>query len=71
VTDGPNTPLTDAKRRLMERLKTVDSATAPELAADPTQPQWDPARNAYIQWDPDGQRWMQYDDATQQWRPIS
>jgi predicted ArsR family transcriptional regulator len=34
VTDAPNTPLTDAKRRLMERLKMVDSATAPELAAE-------------------------------------
>lgn len=34
MTDAPNTPLTDAKRRLMERLKTVDSATAPELAAE-------------------------------------
>ena len=47
------------------------AAASPELAADPTQPQWDPARNAYIQWDPDGQRWLQYDDAAQQWRPIS
>lgn len=34
MTDGPHTPLTDAKRRLMERLKTLDSATAPELAAE-------------------------------------
>lgn len=34
MTDGPNTPLTDAKRRLLERLKTVDSATAPELATE-------------------------------------
>ena len=34
MTDAPNTPLTDAKRRLMERLKMVDSATAPELAAE-------------------------------------
>ena len=40
-------------------------------AADPTQPQWDAARNAYIQWDPVGQRWMQFDQATQQWGPIS
>lgn len=34
MTDAPNPPLTDAKRRLMERLKMVDSATAPELAAE-------------------------------------
>ncbi len=32
VTDATPTPLTDAKRRLLERLKMVDSATAPELA---------------------------------------
>lgn len=32
MTDGSNAPLTDAKRRLLERLKMVDSATAPELA---------------------------------------
>ncbi len=39
----------------------------PPAPVDPTQPQWDPARNAYIQWDPAGQRWMQFDQATQQW----
>jgi uncharacterized RDD family membrane protein YckC len=40
-------------------------------ASDPTQPQWDAARNAYIQWDPTGQTWLQFNDATQQWGPIS
>ena len=40
-------------------------------ASDPTQPQWDTARNAYIQWDPTGQVWLQFNDATQQWGPIS
>ena len=44
---------------------------APAPAPDPTQPQWDAQRNAYIQWDPTGQRWLQFDDATQQWRVIS
>jgi predicted ArsR family transcriptional regulator len=34
VTDAAISPLTDAKRRLMERLKMVDSATAPELATE-------------------------------------
>ena len=34
MVDGSNTALSDAKRRLMERLKMVDSATAPELAAE-------------------------------------
>jgi uncharacterized RDD family membrane protein YckC len=47
------------------------AASPPPAAADPTQPQWDNARNAYIQWDPVGQRWMQFDQATQQWGPIS
>jgi uncharacterized RDD family membrane protein YckC len=53
-------------------------AAAPDApAADPTaaapaagEPQWDPARNAYIQWDATQQVWLQFDDATQQWRPI-
>jgi uncharacterized RDD family membrane protein YckC len=42
------------------------------VAAPPTagEPQWDPARNAYIQWDAAQQKWLQFDDATQQWRPI-
>lgn len=46
------------------------SATPPP-PADPTQPQWDAARGAYIQWDQVGQRWMQFDQATQQWQPIA
>ena len=45
------------------------SATPPP-PADPTQPQWDADRRAYIQWDQIGQRWMQFDQATQEWRPI-
>jgi uncharacterized RDD family membrane protein YckC len=39
--------------------------------ADPTQPHWDAARNAYIQWDPVGRRWMQFDQATQQWGELT
>jgi uncharacterized RDD family membrane protein YckC len=35
------------------------------------QPQWDPARKAYLQWDPRHQHWLQFDDTTQEWRPIS
>jgi uncharacterized RDD family membrane protein YckC len=37
----------------------------------PGEPQWDPARNAYIQWDAASQQWLQWYDADQQWRPIS
>jgi uncharacterized RDD family membrane protein YckC len=35
------------------------------------EPQWDPARKAYIQWDPRRQAWLQYDDDAKEWRPIS
>ena len=52
-------------------LTPSDTRAGSGCPVDPTQPQWDPARNAYIQWDPAGQRWMQFDQATQQWRPIS
>jgi uncharacterized RDD family membrane protein YckC len=34
------------------------------------QPQWDPARQAYLQWDPHHQTWLQFDDASGEWRPI-
>ena len=45
----------------------------PEQAAAPSgsEPQWDPARNAYIQWDAAQGTWLQFDDATQQWTPIA
>jgi uncharacterized RDD family membrane protein YckC len=46
------------------------AAPAPGAAADPTQPQWDAARNAYIAWDAKEQVWKQFDDAAQEWRPI-
>jgi uncharacterized RDD family membrane protein YckC len=34
------------------------------------QPQWDPARKAYLQWDPRKQTWLQFDDDAGEWRPI-
>lgn len=34
------------------------------------QPQWDPARQAYLQWHPGKQQWLQFDDASGEWRPI-
>jgi uncharacterized RDD family membrane protein YckC len=47
------------------------AAAAPAApVADPTQPQWDAARNAYIAWDATAQVWKQFDDASQEWRPI-
>ncbi len=45
-------------------------ATAQGPPPAPGQPQWDPARAAYIQWDAATQRWLQHDTATDQWRPI-
>ena len=46
----------------------AEPAAAP--APSGAEPQWDPARNAYIQWDAAQGAWLQFDDATQQWRPI-
>ncbi|MET0804828.1 MAG: RDD family protein [Acidimicrobiales bacterium] len=47
---------------------------APEEATDEKapayQPQWDPARQAYLQWDPRKQQWLQYDEAAGEWHPI-
>lgn len=45
-------------------------AAEPAAAPSGSEPQWDPARNAYIQWDANQGAWLQFDDATQQWRPI-
>ncbi len=39
-------------------------------AADPTQPRWDEARQAYIAWEPSRGSWMQHDAATNEWKPI-
>ena len=48
--------------------------SAPEEATDEKapayQPQWDPARQAYLQWDPRKQQWLQYDEAAGEWHPI-
>lgn len=35
------------------------------------QPQWDPARQAYLQWHPGKEQWLQFDDPSGEWRPIS
>jgi uncharacterized RDD family membrane protein YckC len=59
----------------------TETFTAPAPAAAPTaeagagkapayQPQWDPARQAYLQWHPGKQQWLQFDDASGEWRPI-
>lgn len=48
-----------------------DEQAADEPAAKPSyQPQWDPARQAYLQWDPRRKTWLQFDDDSQEWRPI-
>lgn len=46
----------------------TSSPTAP--GTDPTQPQWDQARQAYIAWEPTRRRWMQHDASTNEWREI-
>jgi uncharacterized RDD family membrane protein YckC len=45
--------------------------TTPPSAAEGSDPQWDPQRNAFIQWDASQEAWLQFDDATQTWQPIS
>lgn len=52
------------------------SEPAPAPEAEPSekapayQPQWDPARKAYLQWDPRKETWLQFDDDAGEWRPI-
>ena len=52
----------------------TDSSTASTPSGpatdDPTQPRWDPDRNAYIAWEPTRRQWMQHDTTTNEWRPI-
>ena len=61
----------------MRAITTMTAAVgepAPEDATDEKtpayQPQWDPARQAYLQWDPRKQQWLQYDEAAGEWHPI-
>jgi uncharacterized RDD family membrane protein YckC len=51
-----------------ESLKVGEQAAA---ESPKYQPQWDPARKAYLQWDPRRKTWLQFDDDAQEWRPIS
>jgi hypothetical protein len=46
------------------------SAAAAGGAGAPGEPQWDPARNAYILWDAGSSKWLQYDNAAGAWKPI-
>jgi hypothetical protein len=49
------------------QVQSPPAAAAPQ----PPQPQWDPARNAWIVWDPSRGQWLQWDAAKSQWGPIS
>ena len=46
------------------------SAPVAAPAAAPGQPQWDPARNAYILYDAGSSKWLVYDNAREAWKPI-
>jgi hypothetical protein len=48
----------------------TDQGEGGDERAPAYQPQWDPARKAYLQWDPRKQVWLQFDDADGEWRPI-
>lgn len=50
--------------------ETMPAAGTTETEAPAYQPQWDPARQAYLQWDPRRRTWLQFDDAAGEWRPI-
>ncbi len=78
---GDSAPLTTLAEG--EALRVGGAATAGEAAvsepapgaatdekAPAYQPQWDPARQAYLQWDPRKQQWLQFDDAAGEWHPI-
>ena len=41
-----------------------------EAKAPAYQPQWDPARQAYLQWHPGKQKWLQFDEPSGEWRSI-
>lgn len=61
----------DAEEPLSERAPATAEAGAASAGEKPSyQPQWDPARKAYLQWDPRKQVWLQFDDAAQEWRPV-
>jgi len=46
-------------------------ATPPTQGDQPTAPQWDPDRRAYISYDPRRGGWVQHDADTGEWGPIS
>ncbi len=46
------------------------AAEAGSAKAPAYQPQWDPARQAYLQWHPGKQQWLQFDEPSGEWRPI-
>ena len=49
----------------------AEPAAEAESAKAPTyQPQWDPARQAYLQWHPGKEQWLQFDEPSGEWRPI-
>lgn len=49
---------------------TAEDAEGAEAKAPAYQPQWDPARQAYLQWHPGKQQWLQFDEPSGEWRPI-
>ncbi len=59
----------------IEPRPVAEPVEQPVAAADSApgtayQPQWDPARKAYLQWDARNQVWLQFDDATQEWKTL-
>ena len=78
LSDGEPVRVGDAATSEPLSQRTSAVAAAPAAAAGAAgaekapayQPQWDPARQAYLQWDPRKQVWLQFDDDGGEWRPI-
>jgi uncharacterized RDD family membrane protein YckC len=63
-------PLTSRRQPEPDAEATDASATTDASEKPAYQPQWDPARKAYLQWDPRRKTWLQFDDESGEWQPI-
>jgi hypothetical protein len=49
-------------------MSAQSAATKAEHAAQDSQPEWDPHRNAFVQYDTTTSRWMVFDEAANEWK---
>ena len=67
---GHVTTLSEGEPLRVGEAATVAAASHASDDKPAYQPQWDPARKAYLQWDPRKQTWLQFDDESGEWQPI-